>query len=85
MPRFLIETSHTASTCTLIVGEVHAMGYLHQFEWGCDVDVHCGWAMIEAKSEEEALLTVPLIVRPQARAVRLIKFTNEDFEQIHPS
>jgi hypothetical protein len=83
MPRFLIETEHTEDSCVLVVGEVHAMGYLHHFEWGCEVGVHAGWAFIEAESEDEALMTVPMIVRPQARAVRVIKFTQEDFDRLH--
>jgi hypothetical protein len=83
MTRFLVETEHNMDSCALVVGEIHSMGYLHHFEWGCDVDIHCGWAFIEAENEGEALLSVPLIVRPQARAVRLIKFTEEDFDRIH--
>jgi hypothetical protein len=84
MARFLVETEHNQDSCALVIGEVHSMGYLHHFEWGCDVDVHYGWAFIEAENEGEALLTVPLIVRPQARAVRLIKFTEETFDRVHP-
>lgn len=83
MTRFLVETEHTMDSCVLVVGEIHSMGYLHHFEWGCDVGIHCGWAFIEAENEGEALLSVPLIVRPQARAVRLNKFTDEDFDRMH--
>lgn len=80
MPRYLVETKHTVENCALIVGEVHTSGYLNHFDWGCDAGVHCGWAIIEASNEDEVLLSVPLIVRSQARAVRLTKFTAEDIE-----
>lgn len=83
MARFLVETEHTGDACVMVLGEVHSMGYLHHFEWGCDADVHCGWAFLEAENEEQALLSVPLIVRPQARAIRLVRFTEEDFERLH--
>jgi hypothetical protein len=84
MHRYIVETEHTEDNCALVVGEIHSMGYLHHYEWGCDAGVHCGWAFIEAEKEDEALMTIPLIVRPQARAVRLIRFTEEDFERTHP-
>jgi hypothetical protein len=83
MYRFIVETEHTNQNCALVIGEVHSLGYLHHFEWGCDVGVHCGWAILEAESEEEALLSVPLIVRPQARAVHLTKFSEADFDRTH--
>ncbi len=83
MHRFIVETAHTAENCALVIGEVHSLGFLHHFEWGCDAGVHTGWAFIEAATEEEALLSVPLIVRPEARAVRVGQFTEEDFERLH--
>ncbi len=83
MYRFIVETEHTKDSCALVIGEVHSLGFLNHFEWGCDAGVHCGWAFLEAENEEEALLSVPLIVRPNARAVRLIKFTEDDFDRLH--
>jgi hypothetical protein len=74
MDRYLIETPHNGPDCRLLVEQVEAMGYLHNFEWGCDDDVHTGWAIIEAESKEQALLAVPFLVRDEARVVRLIKF-----------
>ena len=85
MHRFMVETEHTQGTCALVIGEIHSMGYLHHFEWGCEVGIHCGWAFIEADSEKDALLSVPLIVRSQARAVQLVRFTEKDFGRLHTS
>lgn len=74
MERYLIETPHTAQECHLLVGQVYAMGYLHNFDWGCMDGVHSGWAIIEAENEAQARLAVPSIVRNKARVVRLNKF-----------
>jgi hypothetical protein len=79
----MIETPHSETTCYLLVDQVNAMGYLHHFDWGCAVGVHMGWAIIEAESEQDALLTVPSIVRESARAIRLIKYTPEMMDDLH--
>lgn len=83
MPRIIVETGHDAESCKLVIREVHSLGFLHHFEWGCDAGIHTGWAFIEAESEQEALLSIPLMVRPQARAVRVVKFSEEDFDRLH--
>lgn len=78
MDRFLIETPHSAQECKILVEQVHAMGYLYHFDWGCLTGVHCGWAIIEAENETQARLAVPPIVRSKARVVRLNKFEGHD-------
>jgi hypothetical protein len=83
MKRYLIETPHTAENCTLVIREVHAMGYLHYFEWGCETGVHCGWGFVEADDEQGALMTVPSVVRQQARAVEVTKFGRDRAADIH--
>ena len=74
MDRYLIETPHTARDCKMLVEQVYAMGYLHNFDWGCEVGVHNGWAIIEAESEAQARLAVPSLVRRKARVIKLSKF-----------
>lgn len=83
MDRYLIESPHEAKDCARILRQVTAMGYLHNFEWGCKVDVHCGWAIVEAENEAQARLAVPLLVRAQARIVKLSRFSPEDIEALH--
>lgn len=83
MDRYIIESIHTEETCTLLLDEVSAMGYLHNFEWGCDDGVHCGWAIIEADSQEQALMVVPSLARDTARAIRLVKFSPEMVRALH--
>jgi hypothetical protein len=83
MARYLIETPHTDENCQRLVEEIYAMGYLHNFEWGCDSGVHCGWAIIEAENEAEARLAVPPLVRSQARVVKLSKFEINEAKALH--
>lgn len=77
MKRFLVESPHSHDQCEKVIKQVHSMGYLHHFEWGCEGGVHCGWAFIEADSSEEALMVVPTLVRDQARAVWVVKYGRE--------
>jgi hypothetical protein len=85
MPKYLVEAPHDELNCELIVGQVYAMGFLHNFDWGCESGVHCGWAMIDADSENDAKLVVPSVARPDARAIRLVKFRPEDAHRLHSS
>jgi len=81
--RYLIETPHTDENCQRLVEEVYAIGFLHNFEWGCDSGVHSGWAIIEAESEAEARLAVPPLVRAGARVVKLTKYEAADVKALH--
>ena len=83
MNRYLIETPHTGENCKLLVSQVHAIGYLHHFDWGCGDGVHCGWAIIEAESEEQAKLAVPSLVRDTARVIQLEKFSADKVQERH--
>jgi len=83
MDRYLIETPHTDENCQRLINEIQALGFLHNFEWGCDSGVHCGWAIIEAESEAQARLAVPPLVRSQARVVKLNKYEISEIKSLH--
>lgn len=83
MDRYLIETPHAAQDCLSLVQQVRAMGYLHNFDWGCKAGEHCGWAIIEAENEAEARLAVPPLVRGKARFIKLTRFAAEDVQPLH--
>lgn len=74
MDRYMVESPHDHENCTMVIRQVNSMGYLHHFDWGCEDGVHIGWAIIEAEQRSEALLVVPMMVRSEARAVRLVKY-----------
>lgn len=84
MQRYLIETPHTERNCVLLIHQVEAMGYLHNFDWGCEAGIHCGWAIIEAEDEAQARLVVPLLVRDEAKVIPLVKFSSEILKNEHP-
>lgn len=77
MDRYLVESSHDAGDCDLIIREIHLAGYLHYFEWGCHDGVHCGWAIIETDNKEHARQIVPWNIRNKARVVKLEKFESK--------
>ncbi|MGA9532870.1 MAG: hypothetical protein WBR18_09160 [Anaerolineales bacterium] len=83
MPRFFIESPHTAENCTMVLKEIHSKGYLHHFDWGCAFGEHCGWAVMEAENEEQARMVVPSIVRSQAKVTQVSKFSVDDAERLH--
>ncbi len=83
MDRYLIESPHTDQECVLILNDCLAAGFLRNFEWGCDDDIHCGWAIIEAENHEQASLAVPPLMRKNAKIVKLVKYTDEYVAAIH--
>ena len=85
MPKFLVESPHQGADCNLILSQVQAMGFLHNFDWGCDSGVHSGWAIFEADNEAEARLAVPLLVRGEARVVRVVKYSPDQLGKLHPT
>jgi len=74
MNRFIIESPHLAKDCDRAVKDIHAAGYLHQFEWGCDDNDHTGWAIVEAENADEVKQMIPWYLREKARIVKLVKY-----------
>ena len=74
MERFVIESPHPTEKCDQVLQDLHAAGYLHHFEWGCEDNDHTGWAIVEAENVEDARQIVPWYLRGAARVVRLVKF-----------
>lgn len=74
MQKFMIISPHTHEECTVVVKQTLAIGYLTHFWWGCKSGDHTGYAMIEADSPEEALLSIPTMIRKKGRAVGVIQF-----------
>ena len=83
MERYLIETPHTEQNCLALIDEIHAQGFLWNFDWGCKAGVHTGWAIIEAESEAQARMAVPPLLRGQAQVVRLNKVSAAELAELH--
>jgi hypothetical protein len=74
MQKFLVVSPHTHEECTKVIKQTLAIGYLTHFYWGCKSGDHTGYAMIDAESEKEALLSVPTIIRDRGKAIGIIQF-----------
>jgi hypothetical protein len=83
MDRFLVVSPHTAGECVKALKEIHAVGYITHFDWGCKDGDHTGWVVIEAENAQQALMVVPAMQRHHAKAIKLVKFSPHDIEQMH--
>jgi hypothetical protein len=83
MNKYLVESPHSADECLHVLDEVMVTGYITHYDWGCEAGVHTGWVIIEADSEQQALMSVPTLVRHKARAIRLNKFNPEVIQEFH--
>lgn len=83
MDRYLIISPHTTESCKRAIAQVYALGYITHFDWGCADGDHTGWAIIEAEDGKQALLCVPTLERAHARAVKLMRVTPEQAQEMH--
>ncbi|MFA6470325.1 MAG: hypothetical protein WCW35_15635 [Bacteroidota bacterium] len=74
MKQFLVVSPHTEEDCSKVVKLTLAIGYLTHYYWGCKSGDHTGYAMIEADNPQEALLSVPSIIRGKSRAAEISRF-----------
>ena len=87
MMRFLVISPHTDAECLATLDGVLDQGApaLAKYDWGCKAGDHKGYFIVEAKSADEALKSVPALVRSKAKAIELNKFTAEQIRQFHAS
>lgn len=83
MNRYLVESSHTKEEYRRIACFAEAMGHITHYDWGCSLGIHRGWAIVEAESEMEALLSVPPLIRRKAKAIKLNRFSPETVIKLH--
>ena len=73
----MIISPHTHEECTVVVKQTLAIGYLTHFWWGCKSGDHTGYAMIEANNADEAMLSIPTMIRKKGKAIGLVQFDPE--------
>jgi hypothetical protein len=81
MQKFLIISPHTHEECTRVIKQTLAIGYLTHFYWGCKSGDHTGYAMIEAENKEQALLSIPTMIRDNGRVIGLVQFDPQDVQK----
>jgi hypothetical protein len=79
MPKFFIEVPHKAekAECARAVQIFLMSGshFLTNAEWGCMDGEHKAWIIVDVDSREEAEYIVPPSFRPQAKIVKLNRFS----------
>ncbi len=83
LERYLVESPHTLENCDHVIDLFTAYGYIRNFDWGCKAGVHKSWAIVEAENEAQALLSVPPLIRHEAHAIRLVKYSPETLQDEH--
>ena len=81
MQKFMIISPHTHAECNTVVKQTLAIGYLTHFWWGCKSGDHTGYAMIEANNADEAMLSIPTMIRKKGKAIGLVQFDPEKVKQ----
>jgi hypothetical protein len=84
MNRYLVISDHTAEDCVRALKETLAIGYLTHFDWGCKDGAHTGWAVLEAETRSQAMLSVPTFLRGSAKVVQLTTFHPDRVREMHP-
>ena len=91
MPKFLIEVPHAAekAACARAIRIFLETGshFLTNADWGCSDGEHKAWIILEAESKEDARYVLPPTFRPEAKIVRLDKFTMKEVDEMmrhHP-
>lgn len=79
MERFLLEVPHEAEpvACLHAVRILLNSGshFLTHADFGCLDGVHKSWIVVEADNRDEARCFLPPLYRPNARIVKLTKFS----------
>ena len=85
MKRYLIETPHKAEDCLKVLDEELAKGpeVLEKFEYGCMAGDHTGYAIIDAKTREDAVKLVPAFLQNSAKIVEVGKYTPAMIRSFH--
>ena len=83
MDRYIIISPHTPEDCIKAIKIIEAAGSVTRWDWGCKDGEHCGWVVVEAESNQQALLAVPPLERHKARAIKLVRFTPQEISSWH--
>ena len=83
--RYLLSTSHTPEQCADSLRRVAAKDrrLFESMDWGCKAGEHVGYAMVWAKSPDEAVMRLPDTERTGAKAVLMTRFTVEQARRMH--
>ena len=85
MTRYLVEVPHEAEkvACLRAIQTFLQTGshFLANAEWGCADGEHKAWLTLEADSKEDVQFALPPSMRPQAKIVKLDKYSLKEIEE----
>ena len=86
MAKFLIEVPHEADkvACARAIQVFLMSGshFLTNADWGCYDGEHKAWIVLDVDSKEDARSVLPPSFRPQAKIVKLSRFTMREVDEI---
>jgi hypothetical protein len=86
MARFLIEVPHDAekAACARAIQAFLLTGshFLANADWGCKDGEHKAWIIVDVESKEDARSVLPPSLRPEAKIVRLSRYTMQDVDKV---
>ncbi len=83
---WLVESPHSADQCLAVLDAISSKGgdkALAAWQFGCMSGEHVGWMVVRAPDEQTALQSVPEMIRGQAKAHKLNKFTAAELKALH--
>jgi hypothetical protein len=85
MPRYQVVAPHDAAECIQALDDMltHDADLLSHIAYGCHVDDHTGYGVIEASDEAEVRRRLPQSVGRWARIVKVEHITPEDIRAKH--
>jgi len=85
MARFLLEVPHEAeeAACLRAIQTFLQTGshFLANADWGCSDGEHKAWLILEGESKKDVQFALPPSLRPQAKVVRLDKYSLKEIEE----
>lgn len=86
MTKYLIEVPHEPDegACIRAVQSFLMTGshFLTNADWGCKDGEHKAWIMLDVDSRDDARSVLPPNSRPDAKIVKLNRFTMQDVDEI---
>ncbi|HBG46274.1 MAG TPA: hypothetical protein DDW94_04700 [Deltaproteobacteria bacterium] len=83
--KYLIESHHTKEECLRELDEVLAKGKdtLNKFYWGCGKGDHTGYAIVDARTENEVRDLIPEFAQRKAKIIELSQFSPDQIKSLH--
>ncbi len=83
MMRYLVAVPHTPEECTSTMDDFATAKAISKFDFGCEAGDHTAYAIVTAKSADEARMMVPEKERDKAKITELHRYTPAELKAMH--